>query len=207
MKLFNLKAILFLLAMPAYGQAPDEDQISIRDVMVRGSGCPGGTAGVMFTSTIPGGPVDFLEVIFDEFWVEKGPGIPRGEKRKFCTIALNLKFPEGFSFAMADVHFEGFAEIPEDSTGSLKTEYYFPHFTDKVGTTKKIDGPFEDDFDKSDTAGVFSQAWSPCGFNVPLNIKTTLQLSGPTSDPAIMTVDQATGLLTQLFHIKWKECD
>ena len=78
---------------------------------------------------------------------------------------------------------------------------------EKVSTSKKIDGPFEDDFDKSDTAGVFSQAWSPCGFNVPLNMKTTLTLTGSSNDPAIMTVDQITGMLTQLFHIKWKECD
>ena len=198
-------ALSLLLAGSIYS-APSPDEIEILDLMVRGSGCPAGTTGVMFTSTTPGGPADFFEVIFDEFAVEKGPGVGLTEKRKFCSIVLSLSFPQGFTFSMADVHFEGYAEIGEDSVGELKTEYYFPFHSEKEIRSKTLNGPFEDDFSQQDTTSIFNPVWAPCGFRVPLNVKTTLNLKGPRTDPALMTVDQATGMLKQLFHIKWREC-
>jgi hypothetical protein len=155
---------------------------------------------------MPGGPADFFEVIFDAFQVQKGPGVSVRSLRKDCTIAADLFIPNGYRFTLTQVHYEGYANIPRSSTGILKTEYFFPFFSNRVGTSKVLTGPFIGDYSKEDTLGLLSTVWSPCGATIPLNMKSTLELRGPLADPALMTVDLATGKLTQVWAIQWATC-
>ncbi len=192
------------MAQPAL---PKPEDIIIKNVTAGGPGCPQGSYSVLLTSSVPGGPADFFEVVFDSFSVEKGPSVLASEGRKHCTVVAELFVPQGFRFAIADVHYEGYASIPKGSTGIMKTEYFFPFFSNRVSATKNIPGEFTGDYSRDDTLSLFPAVWSPCGKNIPLNMKSTLELRGPATDRAFMTVDQQTGILTQKWALQWATCE
>jgi len=186
---------------------PSPNDIYIKDVIAGGPGCPQGTYSAMWTSTNPDSEAaNFFEVIYDGFFVQKGAGISITESRKQCTVAVNMNVPNGWQFSIMEVHYDGFADIPVRNMGILQTEYHFPHFSNRVTTTKNIMGPYSNDYSKEDSIGIFSQIWSPCGLEVPLNMKSTLWVRGPKDDAAWMTVDRQTGLLTQKWHVQWRRC-
>jgi len=191
---------------PAFAAPPRPGDVFIRNVRVGGPGCPQGTTSVLVTSTVPGGPADLFEVIYDNFEVSQGPHIALAEARKFCNIVVDLYFPQGYRFTLTQVHFEGYADLARGATGKLETEYFFPFFSNRVSTSKVIRGPYKKDYERNDTLGLFSRIWSPCGLTVPLNAKTTMTVDGPRSDESRMTVDLTTGKLYQIWAIQWESC-
>lgn len=209
---FKISAIVLALflapffAAQAQAFGPKPEDIKILDVIAGGPGCPQGTYSVLISSSVPGGPADLFEIIYDGFEVQKGPNVPFSEGRKFCNVAVDLLIPNGFRFSLASVHYEGYASIPYRSAGQLKTEYFFPFFSNRVSTAKTLNGPFDGDYRKEDTLALLSAVFSPCGQKIPLNMKTTLQLDGPRRDAAYMTVDLQTGLLTQVWALQWQTC-
>ena len=144
-KLLTTLAGLSLTAVSFAGPSPD--QVEITDLAVGGPGCPQGTTDFLITSTTPGGPADFFEVVFDSFLVEKGPGVSRTQKRKHCTIAAQVHFPQGYSFSLMEVHYEGWAELPIGSRGILKSEYFFPFYSNRVSIRKDLQAPFPEAVD------------------------------------------------------------
>lgn len=200
------------LLAPAVARAqfipgPSCDQISIRNIVAMGDGCPAGTASTLITSTRPGClNADFLEVVFSQFKVEKGPMIPLSESRKQCTVIIDLLIPQGFRYTLFDVHYEGFGNIPRGSSGSLRSEYFFPFIPGRPTSTKTLSGPFFGDFTKDNTLGILSLVWSPCGQLYPLNVKSDLRLAGPSNAAAVMTVDTLTGRVRQRWGLRWQRC-
>jgi hypothetical protein len=65
---------------------------------------------------------------FDRFVATVGPSVEVAEKRKFCTLTVELDFPEGFSFSVADVDFRGFADLGAGIVGTQRASYYFAGF-------------------------------------------------------------------------------
>ncbi len=198
---------LMASAWAAETPIPTPENISIKSITAGGSGCPQGSYTVLVTSSVPGGPADFFEVVYDKFSIEKGPGLSLSDSRKFCTLLVDMVIPQGFRFSLVDVHYEGFASIPAGSAGSMKVEYFFPHFSERSSTSKSLPGPFYGDYNRDDSLSLFTAVYSPCGRDIPLNLKTSINLLGPANDRAFMTVDQNTGILTQKFALQWATCD
>ena len=206
---FALFATSNAVAGPAGGGkcAPNHNgkKVCFLDIAAGGPGCPQGSYSTLLTATKPGGPIDFFEVIYDDFSVEKYEGSRAKEARKHCTVAVDMFIPQGWQFSLVDVHYEGFADIQRGSMGTLNTSYFFPQHSNRVSTSKRLRGPFVGDYNKEDTIGIFSKVWSPCGLKIPLNMKSTLHVRG--RGDAFMTVDQQTGKLTQKWGFSWRKCN
>lgn len=207
----SLSACLIALApltmtTAASAQAPHPDEVEIKDVTVNGSGCPIGTATVLLTNSKPNGPADYFQVTYDNFIVERGDDLAPKDSRKFCNLALDVKFPQGWAFTIFKMEMDGYAEIAKGARGEVKTEYFFPHVSRKKRHRKKVRGPFEGDYNQMDEIGVFSSITSRCGVTIPLNLKTTMRLSGSRKKYSTMTVDVQSGLFVQKFGIRWKRC-
>ncbi len=189
------------------GPLPTVSDVLLKNVSGGGSGCPPGSYSVLVTSSIPGGPADFFEVVYDKLSVEKGPGLPSSSSRRACTLALDLVVPKGFRFALVDVHYEGFADIPAGESGILKTEYHFPNLTETSSAVRTLPGSFRGDYAHDDTVSSFTRKSSPCKQNIPIKIRSSLELEGPQDSSALMTIDQQTGLMTQRLAIQWEGCN
>lgn len=195
-----------LISASLFSQSgPHNQEVEIRDVRVNGTGCPIGTASVLLTNSHPNGPIDFFEIVYDEFIVERGPDATE-KSRKFCNVVADIKFPQGWSYSIFRLEYEGYAEIARGAKAELKTEYFFPQVTSRKRDVKKIKGPWEGDYNNHDTNGIFTAIGSPCGRTIPLNIKTTLTLKGTRRSNSIITSDIQTGSITQKFGLKWKRC-
>lgn len=196
---------LFGMTSLANAQAPHPSEVEIKNIRVNGSGCPAGTATALVTNSNPGGPADYFQVTYDEFIVEKGPDAYESF-RKFCNIAVDIKYPQGWSFSLFNMEMDGYVDIGKGAVGELKTSYRFPFVTGTKTFRKKFKGPFEGDYSEGQDLGIFTAIRSKCGRTIPLNIKTTLWIKGSRKNNSMMTVDIQSGVITQLFGLKWKRC-
>lgn len=185
---------------------PNAKDVRIEHVTATGPGCPRGTGSVVIASTVPDGPADFFEVIFDAFEVQKGPGLPAAARKKHCIIDVALRVPRGFRFSLADVYYDGYASLPLGTTGILSSEYMFPSSSHRMLTSRELNGPFVGGFTKEATLSPVSRAFSRCTTRFAINLKATLELKGPPDDVAYMTVDLTTRHLTQTWRMHWEAC-
>lgn len=187
---------------PRLIRGPSPDQLQILSATAFGSGCPSGTAQVFVSATTPGGPADLLEVIFSNFRVSKIPD------SKNCLVRVQMKVPAGFRFSLADVYYEGYADILAGDKGLLTSEYWFPPFNvDKATTVKTMNGAFKGNYSKQDTLGILTWVFPPsCQVQVPLYMNSTLALQGRAGDPALLTVNLLTGYLRQKWGLVWCGC-
>lgn len=202
MKLLFVSLIGLALTSAAFSQrGPGRSEVYIDDVVVNGSGCPIGSATAIVTNSTPNGPVDYFQVTFDEFVVEKP-----GRARKFCNVLLNIKYPSGWSFTVLDVDTSGYGEIQKGVKGTFKMSYTYRN-TNRGRTTKRTQkGYWEGDYEFSDRFA--HPVYSECGKVYPLNLKTELKLTGraKNGEDSILTADVQSGLLTQKYGIRWKRC-
>ena len=202
-------AIVMLIAGSVSAQSipfPTPEDITIKKVVAGGSGCPKDTTSVRVTATEEGGPADFFEINYSAYQAAAGKNIAKSNKRKFCTVAVQLYVPQGFRFALTRVHYEGYALVPKGGEASLTTSYHFPFFSDRVETTRTVTGPFDDSYKAKDTLGLLTGVWSACGSQIPLNVKSVLKVSAPDDKYAAITVDQMTGKMKQKWAIQWQKC-
>lgn len=190
-----------LFAAPAFGQeGPGPGEVTIKDATVNGSGCPVGSATVIVTNSHEDGPIDSALVSLDSFVVEKP-----GKSRKFCNIAIDMKFPLGWSYAIADTFIPGAAVIQEGVRAKVDTSVAFRGTSAKGATKRSQKGHWEGTFHLQDWFD--HPVWSPCGKVLPVNLKITASLSGKAKQEGGPSVIQIGGQEpTQLFNIRWKRC-
>lgn len=61
-----------------------------------------------------------------------GPRADITDSRKFCQLNLELSYSAGFSFAVYNAEYAGFADLDSGVTGTIKSNYYFSGETDQV---------------------------------------------------------------------------
>lgn len=184
----------------AFGQeGPGHGEVEIKDMTANGSGCPIGTATVTVTNSDPDGPVDSGKVLFEEFIVEKP-----GKARKFCNLALDLKFPQGWSYTIDKVNIPGYAEIQEGVTATVSSEASFRGTSARAKKTRKQEGYWEGSFELEEGFG--QTVWSPCGRVLPLNLKITATLGGESDveDGSVLVIGGEES--AQYFSIRWRRC-
>ena len=191
---------LFFLSTSLFA-GPRVEEIGILSVQANGSGCPVGSTTELIVDTEGDGTADFFQVTFSDFYVEK-PGIPS----KNCLVEVLLDIPQGWRFSMAQVHYEGYAEISRIHRGRISTSYEFPFFSNRVTTRKVLGAGFNGEYKKQDTLGLFTAVYSRCGVRAPLNMNTRISLSGPNRSYSFLGLERQTGLLTQIWAIQWKRC-
>jgi hypothetical protein len=124
-----------------------------------------------------------------------------------------VRYPSGFSFAVVDTTYHGFAMLDEGVTGTFFTTWFFSNDAAASSTTQtsiKGGGIWAEGqvYTKSESLPGSNMVRSPCGGSEAiLNINNRIALSSSNRDASgMISTDDDTVALTQQVHIEWKKC-
>lgn len=185
----------------ALADAPD--YVRVRSIVYAGTGCP---AGSVAENVSPDKTA--LTLLFDSYVAEVGPGVPLNQKRKNCSINIDLQFPQGWSFTVATFDYRGYTSLQRNVKGLQKSIYYFQGQGQQASLETPMRGPIDRDYQIRDTLGLVAEVWSPCGASRSLNIKSEVRLDNSAAPRAsgLMTVDSIDSTFTTIYGLKWKRC-
>lgn len=198
-----ITVFMIFFGMAAIAQADNTPSgVTIREVNYAGSGCAAGTiAGRMhqdFTA---------FSLYMDDFVAETGPGVSIREKRKNCTLSIDLVIPSGWSYAVASVEYRGFVDIDRGVKATQSSSYYFQGQTGSVKLTSSVNGPMASVYKIKDTLGIESVVWSPCGAGRALNVSAQVLLSSSDRNAyGLISLDRITGKIEHSYGLIWKRC-
>lgn len=197
------KSLVTLMAVgaSAFGAGPSASQVKIAGISYAGSGCP---AGSVSQSMAP--DAQAFTLLFDSYVAEAGPGVSLANGRKNCQIAVDLRFPSGWSYTIFDVDYRGYVQLDRGATGTQKTTYYFQGGSQQASLQSNFSGPADKDYHIRDSLGLDAVVWSPCGMTRAVNMNTQVRVTGSGGRRALMTIDSIDGQLTHRYGIQWRRC-
>ncbi|MGI5212447.1 DUF4360 domain-containing protein [Plantactinospora sp. CA-290183] len=186
--------------------APPPDKITIEVVTVNGSGCPAGTVAVATAADNTA-----FTVTYSDYLAQVGVGARPTDFRKNCQLSLRVNVPQGFTYAIAQADYRGFAHLQRGATGMQRAGYYFMGTSPTAYRSHSFAGPVSDNWQATDATEVVSLVYAPCGEVRNLNVNTELRVSAGTSNPAtttsFMAMDSTDGSVSTTYHFDWKRCD
>lgn len=202
------RAALTCVALGAYAQpalsqsGPSGDEHGIDRIVVNGSACPKGTAVDAHGVNRPG--TDTLQALV--FRIKAFDVAKPGNDRGFCNIAIVLKHTADWSYGVSRLATGLFADIKSGITGTVQVTSDFRGTSAKTKGRETLKGP---------ARGVVGFAqnmnpikYSPCGKNIPLNVKIDGWMSGKSESdqPSFFTVLPTTRAVEQVIEINWRKC-
>lgn len=179
------------------------DYVRVRSISYAGSGCPAGSVAenVSLDKTA-------FTLIFDQYIAEAGPGVANNQKRKNCQINIDLAFPGGWSFTIADIDYRGYASLARGVKGVQKSTYYFQGDAHQVSAETLLRGPKDGDYHLRDELALVADIWSPCGASRSLNVHTQVKIDNTANSRGygMLTVDSVDGTFQTILNLKWKRC-
>nr|GID84295.1 hypothetical protein Ade03nite_32190 [Actinoplanes derwentensis] len=178
--------------------------MEIAVVSANGSGCPKGTAVVTVSPDNKA-----FTVAYSNFIAQVGPEAKPLDYRKQCQLSLDVKVPEGFTYAVATADYRGYARLEK---GAFAQETAFYYFQGKSSTTKsqnRFDGFWDDEWQITDKVPLVSTSFLPCGDKRYLNINTELKVfadKAPKGTTSFITMDSADGNLETIYRVSWQKC-
>ncbi|MGW7455962.1 DUF4360 domain-containing protein [Streptomyces sp. NPDC054787] len=203
-------AALVATAAPAEAAGPGPlitappDKIVIELATVNGSGCPEGTAEV---AVAPDNTA--FTVTYSEYLAQVGPGAPPTAFRKNCQLNLRVHVPSGFTYAIVQADYRGFASLQPGASGQERANYYFQGMPQTSRRTHQFNGPLNDNWQATDKTEYADLVWAPCGEKRNFNINTELRVNAGTSNPAstsFMAMDSTDASVSTLYHLAWQVC-
>jgi len=206
-------ALLALLATPAHAAPlpwpsttpPPGAQITIDVVTVNGSGCPAGTTALAVSPDNTA-----FTVTYSSFLAQVGVGAKPTDFRKNCQLNLRVNVPHGFTYAIAQTDYRGFAHLEAGATGSERANYYFQGMTPTAYVSHTFAGPHSDAWQATDVTDVAALVFAPCGERRNFNINTELRVNAGTSDvrttTSFMSMDSTDGSISTTYNFAWKRC-
>jgi hypothetical protein len=184
---------------------PPPDKIVIDVVTVNGSGCKAGTAAVAVSADNTA-----FTVTYSDYLAQIGGGAKSTDFRKNCQLNLRVHVPSGFTYAIAEADFRGYALLAKGATAQERANYYFQGSPETLYTTHPFKGPYDNDWTASDSLDVASLVYKPCGEERNLNVNTELKVAAGKSDPkkdmSMISMDSTDGSITTVYHFAWKNC-
>ncbi|MFG2720802.1 DUF4360 domain-containing protein [Streptomyces sp. NPDC048416] len=201
-----LATSLFTQAAPAAasGITAPPDKIVIEVATVNGSGCPIGTAAV---AVAPDNTA--FTVTYSQYLAQVGAGAKPTDFRKNCQLNLIVHVPSGFTYAVASADYRGYAHLESGASATQKASYYFQGSSDTASRSHPFTGPYDDDWQATDSTDWGQLVWAPCGVQRNFNINTELRANVGTSDPhanSFIAMDSTDGDIQTIYHLAWKEC-
>ncbi len=188
-------------AESSLASSPDPREVHIKSISYAGTGCPAGTVANVLSDDAKA-----FTLLFDSYVAEGGPGIPLSAGRKNCQIAVDMKFPQGWSFTIFQVDYRGYANVDFGAVGTQKTSYYFAGQPKTASMQSNFRGPYTNDYRIRDSLGLAATVWSPCGVNRALNLNTQVRVITSGRQQALMTLDSVDGQLTHQYGLQWQRC-
>ena len=186
---------------PTVPTPPIGDTFHLGDPVIRGNGCPAGTAQAVMTED-----GSTISIFFDQYVAQTGAA--RGEERdyKSCNIAVPVHVPQGLSVALLDLDYRGYFNIPVGGKGTLSREYFFAgQRGDRINPTVFTgDG----EISVSDRLLAESLIWSRCGADVIVRANTSLLAERPMNgtQQALVVIDTVDVSSSLQLHLSWKTC-
>jgi uncharacterized protein DUF4360 len=181
-----------------------QDSMAIDVVAANGSGCPLGTAAVVVSPDNKA-----FTVSYSEFTAKIGADAAATDFRKNCQLGLKVNVPQGYTYAVASVDHRGYAHLERGAKATHSSYYYFQGERQTNKTNRNYTGPFDEDWQRTDTFGVSSLSFLPCGEKRYLNINSELRVNAGWSDKhktSFITMDSTDGNLDTVYHVAWKKC-
>jgi hypothetical protein len=199
-------SLLFAPTVIDVPTSPPGGKITVTVATVNGSGCPAGTAAV---AASPDNTA--FTVTYSDYLAQVGVGAAPIDFRKNCQLSLRINVPQGFTYAIAQADYRGFASIERGARATQRAGYYFMGQATTTTVTHAIPGPLSDDWQTTDRTEVAALVWAPCGEVRNLNVNTELRVYAGTSNPrtttSFLTMDSTDGSVSTLYHFAWKHCD
>ncbi|MFE9368336.1 DUF4360 domain-containing protein [Streptomyces sp. NPDC006711] len=199
-----LASSLFIATPAASGITAPPDKIVIEIATVNGSGCPLGTAAVAVSPDNTA-----FTVTYSQYLAQVGTGSKPTDFRKNCQLNLIVHVPSGFTYAVASADYRGYAHLESGASATQKASYYFQGSPDTASRSHPFTGPYDDNWEATDSTDWGQLVWAPCGVQRNFNINTELRASAGTSDPhtnSFITMDSTDGDIQTIYHLAWKEC-
>jgi hypothetical protein len=157
---------------------PPPGAITINLVTVNGSGCAGETAAVALSPDNTA-----FTVTYSDYLAQAGGGAGPVDFRKNCQLVVNVHVPQGFTYAIAEADYRGFASLAAGADAVERANYYFQGDPQTGYISHDIPGPLSDDWEQSDTTPVASLVFAPCGVERDFDINTELRVNAGTQNP------------------------
>ena len=190
-------------ASAAPAPLPSEDMV-IAVAAANGSGCPLGTADVIVSPDNKA-----FTVTYSEFTAQTGAGTRPTDFRKNCQLALNIDVPQGYTYAIAGADYRGFAHLERGATGTQSANYYFQGERQSTRIQHNFRGPVEANWQRTDSVGISSLSFLPCGEQRYLNVNTELRVNrgwSSRNSTSFLTMDSTDGRLDTVYRLAWKKC-
>ncbi len=198
--------VLSAVTAPAVSVAvpPPTDQITLDIKTINGSGCPAGTADA---AAVVAEDNTSFKVTYKNFLAKDGAGTNPLDVRKNCQINVLVHVPQGFTYAIAQVDYRGFAHVESGATALEQANYYFTGTSPTARIRHTLPGPFNGFWHATDTADVATLVFAPCGEDRNLNINAELRAdSGTSTGTSFIEMDSERGSVETLYHFAWKKC-
>jgi hypothetical protein len=185
--------------------SPPSDSIVIDVVTVNGSGCPADTAAVAVSPDNTA-----FTVTYSDYLAQVGLGAKPTDFRKNCQLNLLVHVPQGFTYAIAQADYRGYAHLEDGATGLEQANYYFQGSPQTTRIGHSFAGPVDNDWETTDAVDVAALVYAPCGALRNLNINTELRVAAGTSNAkkttSFMSMDSTDGSITTVYHFDWMRC-
>lgn len=189
----------------SYFDDPPDDRVVIDIVTVNGSGCPEGTAAVAVSADNTK-----FTVTYSDYLAMVGVGAGPLDFRKNCQLNLVVHVPQGFTYAIVQADYRGFASIEEGASFESNATYYFQGMSQTTPTSHTFEGAMMDNWQVTDEVPVDQLVYKPCGEERNFNINTELRVHAGTSDTAettsFATMDSTDADVKTEYHFAWLEC-
>ncbi|MEU2776468.1 DUF4360 domain-containing protein [Streptomyces sp. NPDC007162] len=205
-------AALLTAGLPAQAKAssspvfddPPPDKIVINVATVNGSGCPAGTTAVAVSEDN-----EAFTVTYSDYLAQAGGNSDPTAFRRNCQLNLVVHVPGGFTYAIASADYRGFASLQPGATGTQRASYYFQGSSNTASASHPFSGPYNDNWEATDTTDWAQLVWAPCGVQRNFNINTELRVNAGSANPgkvSFMTMDSTDGEISTVYHLAWKQC-
>jgi len=176
------------------------DDLRLGEPAYGGTGCPVGTVGVAVAPD-----QQSITMIFDQFVAEAGDS--KRIDRKSCNVAVPIHVPNGFSVSIFAIDYRGFVSLPRGAKATLAVNYFLANDKNGVRTSKTFQGPDDSEYLKSDSIGLASTVWTPCGANTILRMNSSMLVqSNARREQSLATVDSADISAGVVYRLAYRRC-
>ncbi|WP_410594966.1 DUF4360 domain-containing protein [Amycolatopsis sp. lyj-23] len=180
------------------------EKITLDIKTINGSGCPAGTATA--SADVASDNTAFT-VHYTNFTAKAGGGASALEARKNCQINVLVHVPQGFTYAIAEADYRGFAHIESGASALEQANYYFTGTAPTARVRHTFPGPFHGVWRATDTTDVTDLVFAPCGESRNLNINAELRAdAGSATAGSFIEMDSEHASVDTIYHFAWKTC-
>ena len=152
-------------------------------------------------------------VTYSDFTAKVGPSVQPTDRRVNCHLVMLAHVPQGFTYAITEADYRGYAHLATGAWGIETASYYFQGSLGTIYRQHRIDGPRDDNFEFTDQTPIAALVWAPCGalrnFNVNTELRVNAGSSDPSRTPSYLTMDSTIYPLawnSTIYHLAWKHC-